>query len=116
MLFSLNAAITRSAAPMIFTINGCSIDTDAYEVRRNGNLVPVEPQVFDLLIQLLENSDRVVTKDEIIERVWHGRIVSEAALSSRIKAVRQAIGDDGASQACIRTIRRRGFRVVAEVT
>ena len=58
----------------------------------------------------------VVTKDEIIERVWHGRIVSEAALSSRIKAVRQAIGDDGASQACIRTIRRRGFRVVAEVT
>lgn len=101
---------------MIFTINGCSIDTDAYEVRRNGNLVPVEPQVFDLLIQLLENSDRVVTKDEIIERVWHGRIVSEAALSSRIKAVRQAIGDDGASQACIRTIRRRGFRVVAEVT
>src|SRR3977135_3813086 len=116
MLFSLNAAITRSAGPMIFTINGCSIDTDAYEVRRNGNLVPVEPQVFDLLIQLLENSDRVVTKDEIIERAWHGRIVSEAALSSRIKAVRQAIGDDGASQACIRTIRRRGFRVVAEVT
>ena len=99
--------------PMIFMINECSIDTDAYEVRRNGNLVPVEPQVFDLLIQLLENSDRVVTKDEIIERVWHGRIVSEAALSSRIKAVRQAIGDDGASQACIRTIRRRGFRVVA---
>src|ERR1700704_1805042 len=101
--------------PMIFMINECSIDTDAYEVRRNGNLVPVEPQVFDLLIQLLENSDRVVTKDEIIERVWHGRIVSEAALSSRIKAVRQAIGDDGASQACIRTIRRRGFRVVAEL-
>ena len=59
---------------------------------------------------------RLVTKDEIIERIWNGRIVSEAALSSRIKAVRQAIGDDGASQACIRTVRRRGFRVVAEVT
>jgi DNA-binding winged helix-turn-helix (wHTH) protein len=86
MLFSLNAAIGPQR-PMIFMINECSIDTDAYEVRRNGNLVPVEPQVFDLLIQPLENSDRVVTKGEISERVWHGRIVSEAALSSRIKAV-----------------------------
>src|SRR5262245_9294808 len=101
---------------MMFTINGCSIDTDAYEIRRDGSVIPVEPQVFDLLVQLLENRDRVVTKDEIIERIWHGRAVSETALSSRIKAVRQAIGDDGASQACIRTIRRRGFRVVAEVT
>src|SRR5262245_42668176 len=100
---------------MIFTINQCSIDTDAYEIRRNGELVPVEPQVFDLLVLLLQNRDRVVTKDEIIERVWKGRIVSEASLSSRIKALRQAIGDDGASQNCIRTIRRRGFRVVAEV-
>ena len=78
---------------MIFTINECSIDTDAYELRRNGSLVRVEPQVFDLLVQLLENRDRLVTKDEIIERVWNGRVVSEAALSSRIKAVRQAIGD-----------------------
>lgn len=101
---------------MIFTINECSVDTDAYEVRRNGSLVRVEPQVFDLLVQLLENRDRLVTKDEIIARVWNGRVVSEAALSSRIKAVRQAIGDDGASQALIRTVRRRGFRVVAEVT
>jgi len=101
---------------MIFTINDCLIDSNAYEVRRDGKRVPVEPQVFDLLVQLLENRDRVVTKDEIIQRVWHGRIVSEAALSSRIKAVRQAIGDDGASQALIRTVRRRGFRVIAPVT
>ena len=100
---------------MIFTINGCSIDTDAYEVRRGGSPVPVEPQVFDLLVQLLENRDRVVTKDEIIEKIWHGRIVSEAAISSCIKAVRRAIGDDGSSQACIQTVRRRGFRVVADV-
>ncbi|MGH6816490.1 MAG: winged helix-turn-helix domain-containing tetratricopeptide repeat protein [Hyphomicrobiaceae bacterium] len=101
---------------MIFSIDRCTIDTDAYELRRNGNVVPVEPQVFDLLVLLLENRDRVTTKDEIIERVWNGRIVSEAALSSRIKAARQAIGDSGASQALIRTIRRRGFRVVGEVT
>src|SRR5262245_62049858 len=101
---------------MILKINGCSIDTNAYELRRNGELVPVEPQVFDLLVFLLKNPDRVVTKDEIIEHIWSGRSVSEAALSSRIKAVRQAIGDDGASQTCIRTIHRRGFRVVAPVT
>jgi TolB-like protein/DNA-binding winged helix-turn-helix (wHTH) protein/tetratricopeptide (TPR) repeat protein len=101
---------------MIFTINGCSIDTDAFEVRRSGTPVPVEPQVFDLLVQLLQNRDRVVTRDEIIEKVWHGRIVSEAAISSCIKAVRRAIGDDGSAQACIQTIRGRGFRVVADVT
>src|SRR4051794_30739490 len=100
---------------MILKINGCSIDTDAYELRRNGELVPVEPQVFDLLVYLLRNPDRVVTKDEIIEHIWSGRSVSDAALSSRIKAVRQAIGDDGTSQTCIRTIHRRGFRVVAPV-
>jgi adenylate cyclase len=101
---------------MILKINGCSIDTDAYELRRNGELIPVEPQVFDLLVFLLKNPDRVITKDEIIEHIWSGRSVSEAALSSRIKAVRQAIGDDGASQSCIRTIHRRGFRVVAPVS
>ena len=60
---------------MIFAINGCSVDTDAYEVRRQGNIVPVEPQVFDLLVLLLTNSGRVVTKDEIIKRVWHGHRV-----------------------------------------
>src|SRR5262245_901765 len=101
---------------MRFTINGCSIDTGSYEIRRNGVVVPIEPQVFDLLIYLLERRDRVITKDEIIEHIWNGRCVSDAALSSRIKAVRQAIGDDGASQTCIRTIHRRGFRVVAPVT
>src|SRR4051794_18803987 len=98
---------------MILKINGCSIDTDAYELRRNGELIPVEPQVFDLLVLLLKSPDRVVTKDEIIEHIWSGRSVSDAALSSRIKAVRQAIGDDGASQTCIRTIHRRGFPVGA---
>jgi TolB-like protein len=100
---------------MIFRINECLIDADAYEVRRNGKPVPVQPQVLDLLILLLENRDRLVTKDEIIDRVWHGRIVSDAALDSRIKSARQAIGDSGASQKLIRTIRGRGFRFVGEV-
>ena len=100
---------------MIFRINECLIDTNAYEVRRNGKPVPVQPQVLDLLVLLLENRDRLVTKDEIIERIWHGRAVSDAALDSRIKSARQAIGDTGASQDLIRTVRGRGFRFVGEV-
>lgn len=100
---------------MILSIDACTVDTDTYELRRDGTIIPVEPQVFDLLILLLENPDRVVTKEEIIERVWQGRIVSEATISSRIKAARQALGDDGANQKQIRTIRGRGFRIVRTV-
>ncbi len=100
---------------MIFTIGDCSIDTDAYEIRRSGERVAVEPQVFDLLVLLLENGERLVTKDEISQRIWNGRIVSEAALSSRIKTIRQVIGDDGKTQSLIRTVRGRGFRVVGAV-
>lgn len=101
---------------MIFTINGCSIDTEAYEIKRGSVPIPAEPQVFDLLVLLLENSDRLVTKDELIERVWQGRIVSDATVSSRIKAARAALGDDGSVQHCIRTVRRRGYRMVGSVT
>src|SRR5215207_888981 len=97
---------------MIFHVNERLIDTNAYEVRRHGKGVPVEPQVLDLLILLVENRDRLVTKDEIIDRIWHGRIVSDAALNSRIKSARQAIGDSGASQEFIRTIRGRGLRFI----
>src|SRR5690606_12815507 len=101
---------------MIFTLNGCTIDTRTYEIRRDGIPVAVEPQVFDLLVMLLENRNRVVARDEIIERVWNGRIVSDSAVSSRVNALRQAIGDAGTSQRIIGTVRSRGFRLVAEVT
>src|SRR5262245_49980173 len=100
---------------MIFRINRCIVDTTAFEVRRDDEVVAVQPQVFDLLVLLLDNRDRVVTKDEIFQRIWKNRIVSDAALSSRIKAICQALGDDGAEQGFIRTVRRRGFRVVAPV-
>ncbi|MEC9367150.1 MAG: winged helix-turn-helix domain-containing protein [Pseudomonadota bacterium] len=100
---------------MRFNINGCSIDTTAYEIRRGAEKLRAEPQVFDLLVLLLENKGRLVTKEEITERVWAGRIVSESAISSRIKSVRQLIGDDGASQRLIETVRRRGFRLVGDV-
>lgn len=101
---------------MIFTINDRAVDTDVFEIRRAGARIPVEPQVFDLLVMLLENKDRLVTKDEIIDRVWQGRIVSDATVSSRIKAARVVIGDNGHEQHCIRTVRRRGFRIVADVS
>jgi len=101
---------------MKYSLGSCTIDTDAYEIRRGGEPVPVEPQVFDLLVLLLRNRGRLVTKDEIFERIWNGRIVSDAALSSRVRSMREAIGDDGTAQALIRTVRGRGFRLVGRVT
>ena len=70
--------------------------------------------MFDLLVFLLQNRDRIVSKDEILDAVWDGRIVSEAALSSRINAARKAVGDTGNEQAVIRTFHKRGFRFIGE--
>ena len=101
---------------MILAFESCELDTDRLELRRAGVLRPIEPQVFDLLRHLALNGDRVVSRDELLDVVWHGRIVSEATLGSRIKAARQAIGDDGAAQRLIRTLHGRGFRFLAAVT
>jgi TolB-like protein len=86
------------------------------ELKSTGGVIHVEPRVFDLLLHFVQNSNRVVSKDELIERVWKGRIVSDAALNSRINAARQAIGDTGHKQALIRTIPRRGFLFAGKVT
>ena len=91
------------------------IDRDRYEVRRGGEVVAVEPQVFDVLAYLLDHRDRVVTKDELLDAVWGDRFVSESALTSRIKSVRQAVGDDGRRQSVIRTVHGRGYEFVAPV-
>ena len=85
------------------------------ELRCAGAAVPVEPQVFDVLAYLLQHRDRIVSKDELFETVWQGRVVSDAALNSRISAARRAVGDDGSAQKVIRTIHKRGFRFVGEV-
>jgi DNA-binding winged helix-turn-helix (wHTH) protein/predicted ATPase len=92
------------------------LDAGRRELRRLGTLVPVEPQVFDLLLYLLQNRERVVSKDNLLDAVWEGRIVSESTLTSRINAARRAIGDSGARQEMIRTVARKGFRFVAAVT
>ena len=100
---------------MDFRFGAFSLDPDRQELLGPEGPVEVEPQVFALLTFLAGNADRVVSKDEIIEAVWDGRIVSDANLNSRINAARKAVGDDGKAQAVIRTYPRRGFRFVAEI-
>ena len=100
---------------MILRSGRCEIDVDTHEVLLDGHPSPVEPQVFDLLVLLASNRHRLVTKDEIVENIWEGRAISDATLSSRIRAARKAIGDDGKTQSMIRTVQRRGFRFVGRV-
>ena len=102
--------------PRVVKFGEFELDPTGFELREAGQRVPVEPQVLSLLLLLAGNRDRMVSKDEIIEEVWGGRIVSEAAVSSRIKAARKAVDDDGKLQRVIRTVHGRGLRFVAEVT
>lgn len=98
-----------------YLFEDCVVDTDRRELRRRALPVPVEPQVFDLLVHLIGHRDRVVSKDELLTAIWHGRIVSESALFNRINAARSAIGDSGEQQRLIKTLPRKGLRFVAEV-
>jgi DNA-binding winged helix-turn-helix (wHTH) protein len=98
-----------------FQFSDHTLDVGRRELRRGGASVAVEPQVFDLLVHLLQNRDRVVSKDDLIASVWGGRIVSDSTLTSRINAARKAVGDSGEEQRLIRTIARKGFRFVGEV-
>ena len=100
---------------MIYDFEDFSLDTDRRELRRANNLVAIEPQVFDLLLFLIRNRTRVVSKDDLIADVWNGRIVSESALYSRITNARHAIGDTGEAQRLIRTVARKGLRFVGQV-
>src|SRR5580693_2691178 len=92
-----------------------NIDVERRELRRAKAPVHVEPQVFDLLVYLVNNRDRVVSKDDLIASVWGGRIVSDSTLTSRINAARKAVGDSGDHQKLIRTIARKGLRFVGAV-
>lgn len=91
------------------------LDTDRRELRRGVALVPVEPQVFDILSYLIGNREHVVSRDELIAAIWAGRIVSESALTTRINAARNAIGDNGQDQRLIKTFPRKGIRFVGTV-
>ena len=100
---------------MEFHFSDFVLDTGRRELSQAGRGVPVEPQVFDLLVYLIENGDHVVSKDELIENIWGGRIVSDSTLTSRINAARKAVGDNGLAQSVIRTVSRKGFRFVGSV-
>ncbi|NWG22900.1 MAG: alpha/beta fold hydrolase [Pseudorhodoplanes sp.] len=101
---------------MLISFGDFCIDTDRRELKRGGTDIAVEPQVFDLLICLIENRHRVVSRDDLIADVWNGRIVSESTLATRINMARRALDDNGEAQRLIRTIPRKGFRFVGEVS
>ena len=101
---------------MVFCFGDWQLDDERYELRQNGVAVHIEPLVFDLLHVLVRNSGRVVGREEIIDLVWEGRIVSDATVSSCLKSARQALGDDGKAQRLIRTAHGRGFQFIATVT
>jgi DNA-binding winged helix-turn-helix (wHTH) protein len=100
---------------VLFSFKDFALDAERRELRARGTIVPIEPQVFDLLVYLIQNRDRVVSKDDLIASVWGGRIVSDSTLDSRINAVRKAIGDSGNQQELVRTIPRKGVRFVGDV-
>lgn len=101
---------------MRYRFSDCVLDTVSHSFTRDGETIPLEPQVFDLLHLLAERAGELVTKDALIEAVWNGRIVSEATISSRINAARSAVGDTGKDQRIIRTIPRRGFELMVDAS
>ncbi len=100
---------------MLYRFGQCSVDTSRLELWRAGQRVALEPQVLAVLIHLIENRDRVVSRDELLRHVWGDRIVSDSALSVRVRMARAAVGDDGSAQSVIRTVQRTGYRFVADV-
>jgi TolB-like protein len=100
---------------VIYRFEAYTLDADRYELRRGADLVPVEPQVFGVLLHFVRSRGRIVSRDDLIAGVWDGRIVSESTLNSRVSAVRHAIGDDGEQQRLIRTLPHKGYRFIGLV-
>ncbi len=109
------AVDTGSTLAALYEFEDCLVDPGRFELRRGGAVEHVEPQVFDVLVHLIRNRERVVTKTELLDTVWGDRFVSESALASRLKSARRAVGDDGAAQRVIRTVFGRGYQFVADV-
>ncbi|MDP9220802.1 MAG: alpha/beta fold hydrolase, partial [Actinomycetota bacterium] len=101
---------------MLLTLDGAYVlDTAVFELRLGESSISLEPQAYDVLLYLIEHRDRVVPKEELMDAVWGGRFVTEAAVTSRIKQVRRALGDDGQTQRLIRTLHGRGYRFVGTI-
>jgi len=101
---------------VILQFHDCELDLNRVMLRRGGDDVRIEPQVFALLSFLIARRGEVVRKEELLDEVWGDRFVSESALTTRMKSVRQAVGDDGTRQAVIRTVHGKGYEFVADVT
>lgn len=111
----MTGAASKDATRPAYDVDGFHVDPVLFELRRGGERIPLEPQAFDVLTYLLENHDRVVAKEELMDAVWGGRFVTESAVTSRIKQVRKALGDSGTDQRVLRTVHGRGYHVVAAV-
>ena len=103
------------ALNLLYIFDNFALDPDRRELRSGAAVIAMEPQAFDLLVYLIRQREQVVSRDELIESIWGGRIVSESALSTRINAVRSAIGDSGTDQRLIKTLPRKGIRFIGEV-
>ncbi len=101
---------------MTWTFGDFELDPERFELLRRREPVRLEPQVISLLIHPVRHRNRLVTKDEIVAKVWQGRAISDASISSRVRSARQAVDDDGAKQAVIRTVHGQGFRCIATVS
>ena len=99
----------------VFRFEGCSVDIARREVRLHGRVQHLEPQAFDVLAYLLAHAERVVPKAELLEQVWGNQFVSESALTTRVKELRRAIGDDGRAQRLVRNVRGRGYRFIGDL-
>ena len=101
---------------MRYVFGDCTLDTQRYELHRGGTRMPLRPKVFQVLVYLIEQRDRVVTRDEVLAQVWPNQHVGEETLTSCVKAARRAVGDSGRTQRVIQTVHSRGLRFVADVT
>src|SRR5262245_58467670 len=105
----------QKGASVRYLFEDCALDPNRRELWRQNSLVPIEPQVFDLLVHLIRHREQVLSRDDLIAAIWAGRVVSESALSTRINAARSAIGDTGEQQRLIKTFPRKGVRFVGVV-
>ncbi len=99
---------------MIYRFNQCTLDTERYQLSLRDKPVSVEPLVFDLLVYLVENRERVVSREELLDNLWEGKVVTDSALGARLKDVRKAVQDSGSKQAVIKTLHSRGYQFIAE--
>jgi adenylate cyclase len=99
---------------VIYTFNNITINTVNYQLLKNNKIIPIEPQVFNIILYLLENKDKVVTRQELLDTIWKGKIVSDSSISNHIKSARKALDDDGVMQTVIKTTHGRGYQFVAK--